>query len=118
MVSILVGLVGMGSLRCETHRDRRGAPTAHNPAGDAGRGGGPVARLYLFPSMLAVLDKSSLSRRILTMVKPGIIEPVSGDQPRSLGQGGNVSGRRLKPGGAIGLSRFLLVKPDRTGDEH
>ena len=31
------------------------------------------------------------------MVKPGIIEPVSGDHPRSLGQGGNVLGRRLKP---------------------
>ena len=31
------------------------------------------------------------------MIEPGIIEPVSGDHPRSLGQGGNVLCRRLKP---------------------
>ena len=78
-------------------RDRRGAPTAHNPANVAGRGGGPVARLYLRLSMLAVPGKSSLSGRILDMIAPGIIELVSGDHPRSLGQGGNVLCRRLKP---------------------
>ena len=78
-------------------RDRRGAPTAHCPASVAGRGGGPVARLYLRLSMLAVPGKSSHSGRILNMIAPGIIEPVSGDHPRSVGQGCNVLCRRLKP---------------------
>ena len=31
------------------------------------------------------------------MIESGIIESVSGDHQRSLSQGGNVSGRRLKP---------------------
>ena len=31
------------------------------------------------------------------MIEPGIIEPVSGDHQHSLGQGGNVLRRRLKP---------------------
>ncbi len=52
------------------------------------------------------------------MIKPGIIEPVTGDNPRSLGQSGDVLCRRLKslrhrgvsPGGNLArLTRYRRV---------
>ena len=73
-------------------RDYRGATTAQGPASDADWGYGPLASLYLHPSMLAVPDKSSLSGRMFTMV-----ELAGCDHPSGLGQGRDVLRRRLKP---------------------